>query len=201
MPVAARDHALHEVGLDHAPAEAAGGSGRTDEDGVVELVEVPLAPRNAVDAREAFLEPTDESAPADVGDVCGGDAGDPDQAAGPEAEQLGALARRRVPEGRVLERRLEEMLEGVGQARRPNDSPIVPSTASGPSPRASAAGARPRGARGEADVRVLRLAGHRVGRLVVGNWPRSSSRASATGLPKNTGTPCGMRRRPWPAAR
>src|SRR3954447_19686185 len=35
---AAHDHALHEVGLDHAPPEAAERAHRVDEDGVVEHV-------------------------------------------------------------------------------------------------------------------------------------------------------------------
>src|SRR3954462_5980284 len=39
---AAHDRALHEVGLDHTPAEAAERAHRVDEDGVVEVIEVPL---------------------------------------------------------------------------------------------------------------------------------------------------------------
>ena len=53
---AADDEALHEVGLDHASPERAGGGERADEHGVEELVEVPLVREEVVHRREAVTQ-------------------------------------------------------------------------------------------------------------------------------------------------
>src|SRR3954470_9516806 len=54
---AADEHALYDVSLDHAPPEAAERLHRVDEDGVVEVVEVPLVEEEVVERAEPVAQP------------------------------------------------------------------------------------------------------------------------------------------------